>query len=91
MSTVPFTMRVDPELKAAIEDEARRQDLSASQVATRAIRAHLNARAAERAAIEAAIAEADKGVFISGEAMMAWVESWDTPEELPMPEPDMKI
>jgi predicted transcriptional regulator len=85
MSTVPFTMRVDPALKAAIEEEAQRQDISASQIATRAIRSHLNGQAAERAAIEAAVIEADKGKFVSEEVFTAWVQSWDTENELPMP------
>lgn len=39
--------------------------------------------------IAAAIAEADKGVFISEEKMTAWIESWDTDSELPPPEPDI--
>ncbi|WP_299880990.1 hypothetical protein [uncultured Sulfitobacter sp.] len=85
MTTVPFTMRVDADLKAAIEEEAARQDVSATQIATRAIRTHLNGQAAERVAIEEAIIEADKGRFISEEAFTAWVESWDTENELPMP------
>lgn len=91
MPSVSFTMRVDAELKAAIEDEARRQDLSAAQVATRAIRSHLDAQAARRRAIEEAVAEADKGVFISQEAMMTWVESWGTETELPLPKPDIGV
>ncbi len=85
MTTVPFTMRVDADLKAAIEEEAARQDVSATQIATRAIKTHLNGQAAERVAIEEAIIEADKGRFISEEAFTAWVESWDTENELPMP------
>lgn len=39
----------------------------------------------KRAAIEAAVEEADKGRFISSEAMNAWIDSWDTDEELPVP------
>jgi predicted transcriptional regulator len=35
------------------------------------------------------IAEADKGIFISAEAMHRWVESWGTENELPPPEPDI--
>ena len=40
-------------------------------------------------AIREALAEADKGVFISAEAMHRWIESWGTPDELPPPEPDV--
>lgn len=89
MTTVPFTMRVDADLKAAIEEEAARQDVSATQVATRAIRMHLEAQSARREAIEAAIEEADKGLFVSGERVTKWIESWGTENELPMPKADI--
>ena len=46
-------------------------------------------RAVKRAAIAKAIAEADKGEFISQDAMDSWVSSWDTETELPPPEPDV--
>ncbi len=39
--------------------------------------------------MDLAIAEADKGVFISGKAMHRWIESWGTENELPPPEPDI--
>lgn len=44
---------------------------------------------AKREQIKAALLEADKGVFISGEAVDKWIESWDTENELPPPEPDI--
>jgi hypothetical protein len=37
----------------------------------------------------ARLAEAEKGIWISGEAMTRWIESWDTENELPPPEPDI--
>jgi predicted transcriptional regulator len=43
----------------------------------------------ERRLLSERIAEADKGVFISSEAMHRWVESWGTENELPPPEPDV--
>jgi predicted transcriptional regulator len=39
--------------------------------------------------MDAAIAKADEGVFISEEAMHRWMQSWDTDNELPPPEPDI--
>lgn len=45
--------------------------------------------AAERRLLKERIAEADKGVFISAEAMHRWIESWGTENELPPPEPDV--
>lgn len=43
----------------------------------------------ERRLLKERIAEADKGVFISAEAMHRWIESWGTDNELPPPEPDV--
>ena len=44
---------------------------------------------AERRLLKERIAEADKGVFISADAMHRWIESWGTENELPPPEPDV--
>lgn len=50
---------------------------------------YLELSEAEQALLKERIAEADRGVFISGEAMTKWVESWGTDNELPPPEPDV--
>ena len=44
---------------------------------------------AERRLLKERIAEADKGIFVSQEAMHRWIESWGTENELPPPEPDV--
>ena len=49
------------------------------------------ARVEKRAAIRAAISEADEGAFISQDAMDAWIASWGSDAELPSPEPDIRI
>jgi hypothetical protein len=49
----------------------------------------LRSSEAERRLLKERIAEADKGVFISAEAMHRWIESWGTENELPPPEPDV--
>jgi len=45
-----------------------------------------NAKTAMEKAVDAAIAEADKGIFVSQEAVDRWMESWGTENELPMPD-----
>ena len=40
-------------------------------------------------AIQKAKKEADKGVFISHEAMDKWLDSWGTENELPAPKADI--
>jgi predicted transcriptional regulator len=89
MNSVPLSLRLEPELKSRLEAEAESEDRSVSDVATRAIEAFLDSRDALRVDLEAAIAEADKGVFVSHEAVHRWMESWGTDNELPMPEPDI--
>lgn len=89
MATTPFSIRLDTEVKAKLEHEARLVDRSAGYIAQKAIEDYLDAKAYKRECLQEAIAEADKGVFISEEAVDAWVKSWDTENELPMPEPDV--
>jgi predicted transcriptional regulator len=88
MPAAPFSLRLDAETRARLEEEARRLDRPAAQVAARAIVRWLDAQAALRAEIDAAVAEADAGVFVSAEAMHAWMETWDS--ETTPPEPDIR-
>lgn len=89
MGEVPLSLHVDAELKRKLDDEARLQKVSPDDLAERAIEAYLEIRSSEREILRQRIAEADKGVFISGEAMHRWIESWGTENELPPPEPDI--
>ena len=89
MATERLSLRIDADLKKDLEREAKREERSASWLAVKAIEAMLHDRAEKREAIREAIAEADKGDFISQETMDAWVSSWNTETELPPPEPDV--
>ena len=89
MATERLSLRIDADLKRSLEREAEREERSASYLAVKAIEAMLRSRAEKRAAIRTAVAEAEEGVFISQEAMDAWVASWGTDSELPPPEPDI--
>ncbi len=91
MATERLSLRIDASLKKSLEQEAKREDRSASYLAVKAIEAMLRNRVEKRAAIRAALAEAGKGAFISQEAMDSWVASWDSDAELPPPEPDVRI
>ena len=91
MATERLSLRIDAGLKKSLEQEARREDRSASYLAVKAIEAMLRNRVEKRAAIRVAIAEAGKGDFISQDAMDTWVASWDSDAELPPPEPDIRI
>jgi len=89
VTTERLSLRIGVDLKKSLEREARREERSISYLAVKAIEAMLRSRAEKRAAIRAAVAEADKGAFISQDAMDAWVSSWDTESERPPPEPDL--
>jgi len=89
MGEVPLSLHVDTKLKEKLDNEARLQKVSADDVAQRAIASYLEYLEREREILRQRIAEADKGIFISEEAMNRWVESWGTDNELPPPEPDI--
>lgn len=91
MATERLSLRINANLKEDLEREARREERSASYLAVKAIEAMLRDRAEKRAAIRAAVSEADRGTFISQEAMDAWVSSWGEDSELPPPEPDVEV
>ena len=91
MATARLSLRIDAGLKKNLEQEAKREERSASWLAVKAIEAMLRNRVEKRAAVRAAIAEAGNGEFISQDAMDAWVASWDSDAELPPPEPDIRI
>ena len=91
MATERLSLRIDAGLKKSLEQEAKLEDRSASYLAVKAIEAMLHERVEKRAAVRAAIAEAETGAFISQDAMDTWIASWDSDAELPPPEPDIRV
>lgn len=91
MASARFSMRLEPELKDWLEEEAKRKDRSSGYIATQAIQSLKQATEQKRQIIHDAMTEADKGEFISEDAMTKWFLSLGTDEELPEPEPDVFI
>lgn len=89
MRSTPYSVRLDVDLKSRLDAEAARLERPASWVLHQALVAYLDDKDAERRHLEALVAEADRGTFVSSAAMGRWVDSWDTAEELPPPEPDI--
>jgi predicted transcriptional regulator len=85
----PFSVRLDDDLKVRLDKQAQRENRSSGFIVQQAIERYLDAHDTFYRDMDAAIAEADKGVFISEEAMHRWMASWDTDNELPPPEPDI--
>ncbi len=91
MPTVPFSARIDSDIKSRLKQEAERENRSEAFVAQVALKQYLDACEYKRQAIDVALNQADEGRFISQEAMGAWVDSWGTNKELPKPRTDVKI
>lgn len=89
MPTVPFTVRIDTSLRKQLDKEAQQIDRTASYIATKAIASYLQRCENKRRAIDKAVKLADKGNFVSQESVDAWVESWGSDNELPMPKADI--
>ena len=89
MTTVPFSMRMDQATKTRLEKQAAIEERSAAFLVQKVVADYLDAKDCERKVFDEAFKEADKGIFISGEAVHRWMESWGTENELPMPEPDI--
>lgn len=89
MGETPLSLHLSPDVRRKLEEEARAQDISASDLVGRAIQSYFEICESEREVLRQRVAEADKGVFISSEAMHRWIESWGSEKELPPPEPDV--
>jgi predicted transcriptional regulator len=89
MSSARFSLRLEPDLKDWLEQEAKRKDRSAGYIATQAIQNLKDVTEAKSKLIADAIVEANKGEFVSEEAMTAWFLSLGTENELPEPKPDV--
>lgn len=84
-----LTVQLPVELAERLNQLARLTERPVSELATEAIARFLAYVQAETAATEAALAEIDAGDWVySNASVMAWIESWETPNELPPPEPD---
>jgi predicted transcriptional regulator len=89
MATRPFSVRIDSKLMSRLDKEAKRRDRTAGFIVNRAIKLYFEELDRAKKEIDDAFAVADKGVFVSGEAVHEWMRSWGTANELPPPKPDV--
>ncbi|MCP4320223.1 MAG: ribbon-helix-helix protein, CopG family [Hyphomicrobiales bacterium] len=85
--TATLTFRVDASLKEELAKIAKREDRTTSYIAEQAIKDRVAIEQAQIKGIEQAIEQADRGELIPHDEVKAWVESWGTYNELPMPKP----
>lgn len=84
-----FSVRLPVEAKKELDAYARATRRSSAFIVKEAVEAHLADRRAYMETVEEGEREADEGVFVSGEAVIRWLQSWGTDNELPRPEPDI--
>ena len=89
MASATFSMRMNADVRSALEAEAKRRDRSAAYIASEAIESYLSMQAGKRESLMAAIKEADAGIFVSGEAVEKWMDRWADGFDDPFPEPDV--
>jgi predicted transcriptional regulator len=84
-----FSVRLPDDLKEEVEKIAVATRRSRAFIVKEAVAAYVDEHRAYLAAIDKAIIEADKGVFISGEKVRAWIETLAINPNAPAPEPDI--
>jgi predicted transcriptional regulator len=84
--TAPVSVRLDPTLNDQVAAVAVALDRSKSWIIEQAVREFVGVQEWQLAAIDAGIAAADAGRVVAHEDVVAWVQSWGGPDELPRPE-----
>lgn len=89
MPSTSLSVRLTDELKESLEVISQLTHRSQSQIVARAIAEYVGRNEWKLKAIQAAKFEADKGVFVSQNAILDWLDSWGTDEEQIAPESDI--
>jgi predicted transcriptional regulator len=89
MSNTVFTLRLPDDVKADLELLAKATNRSKSYLAAKAIADYVRANTWQIRELQQAVSEADEGVFVSEEAVDAWLDSWGADGELPAPKADI--
>jgi predicted transcriptional regulator len=89
MPSTVLSVRVPEALKEQLDYLSRSTKRSKAYLATEALDDYVRKNAWRAKELHAALAEADKGMFVSHEAMLAWADAMDSDNELAPPEPDI--
>jgi predicted transcriptional regulator len=84
-----FSIRLPDDLRAEIDKIAESTQRSRAFIIKEAVEAYVDEHRDYLNAIDEAIAEADKGVFISGKAARQWMRDLRTNPKAPAPKPDV--
>ena len=80
MASTPFSIRINDSVRADLEKLCDLTGRSKAHIVIKAIEEYLERNSWKIEALNRAKQEADKGEFISHEAMGAWINSLDTDE-----------
>jgi predicted transcriptional regulator len=83
--TMPISIRLPRSLNKKLTEYAATEDRPKSWLIEQAVHDFVALREWQIAAIQEGIRQADAGMLIPHEKVVAWIKSWDGPNELPMP------
>jgi predicted transcriptional regulator len=89
MASTVLSVRVPKQLKEQLDYLSRSTKRSKAYLAAEALGDYVKKNAWRAKELHEALKEADKGVFVSHEAMLAWADSLGTDKEVPPPKPDI--
>jgi RHH-type rel operon transcriptional repressor/antitoxin RelB len=91
MTSTVLSVRVPQELKEQLDYLSRSTKRSRAYLAAEALRDYVRKNAWRAKELHDAKQEADKGVFVSHDAMKAWADSLGTENESAPPKPDIRL
>jgi RHH-type transcriptional regulator, rel operon repressor / antitoxin RelB len=86
MTSATLSIRVDETAKKRLQALSEATGRSSSYLAAVAVDQFLNTQEWQVAAIKKGLDDAKAGSVVPHEDVMAWINSWDTDHELPMPQ-----
>jgi predicted transcriptional regulator len=89
MTITPFSVRIDDSVREKLEKICDLTDRSKAYITSKAITEYVERNAWKVEALKQAKKEAEKGEFISHQAMGEWINSLGTDKELAPPEIDV--
>lgn len=84
-----LSVQVPEHVKAELDRLAESRNQPRAELVSEALIRYIDDETEYLDAVDEASKEADDGVFVSGDKVIAWMKSWGTVSELPMPEPDV--
>lgn len=89
MASTPFSVRIDDSVRSKLEHICDLTERSKAYITAKAIEEYVERNSWKVQALKKARDDANKGEFISHNAMKAWVDSLGTDNELPDPQVDI--